>query len=313
MKVTLFITIFLFIPSMSFGSTITRCTLAQSSTIITINGGMLFLFSADRVQKDCFYQTWTDLFNTKTHYECRWGDYSIRLTTFDDGKEEKEGSVYMKIEEEEFYYACHPLAEEAKVSDPYFDPYIQEFVLHGKRHLGADFELGDIPINFVDHITGDRKAFCYNKEKQSSGSTLYDYATDILTRKVLTTEQIIIDKGWWFNEIDAIHRSVTIARVLGECRLKRTENRDDDRFSGLYIAHHTGFVIPGSLMSIDIGIVITGFVMHAEIVQFLQQVRASSEQSYLRMLSAYYKELFTHSDDLIVEEFDDFLTYKNSF
>ena len=271
------------IPSLVLGATITRCILPQESDEITVNGGRLFI-SIGQKQMDCSYWTWSNLLNTKTHYECEEGKDIVRLTIYGGGKK---GDVFGKIQGEEFDHGCQSVAEEEKISDPYFAPYIREFVANGKIYRGSHFELGEIPINFVDRITGDVGAVCYNRYKRNS--RWIDFIPRFSPKPSSFPPQIIIDREWWNSKTDAIQRTVIISMLLSSCHLNKADN-DNYIFNG-------ESKIPSSMTN-------------PEAIVFLRYLKDHGREYYPRLLMAYYEELFTDTDESVRRAFDDYIAFK---
>ena len=284
------ISVSLLMSSMALGATITKCT--SPSLEVSVNGAMLFLFM-DQKQENCYYRTWSNLHSGETYYQCGEGNNMFRLTVNDD-KEKREGSIYIKASFMEVSEDCLSVTEDPKVSDPYFASYVQEFVAYGKKYLGADFELGDVPINFVDRIVGYVAIACSNSSSPTSleKDRWYDSLSKSFVNLNPILPQLIVDRQWWMDNMGAIEKMLSIFRVLSSCVLGRLESDD-------YIALGDDY-IPTS-------------IMNSAAISFLEQLKKDSPRYYSRILNAYYEELFTKSDDVVRRELANYHTFKNSY
>lgn len=87
-------------------------------------------------------------------------------------------------------------------TDPVFASFVQEFEIKGKAKTGnADFNVGDVPINFGDTENPNFQGVCF------------EYPDG--------TKEVIIKESWWNTVNNQEYRESLIFHELGHCVLGR--------------------------------------------------------------------------------------------
>lgn len=107
-------------------------------------------------------------------------------------------------------------------TDSTFSAYVKKFEEEGRNYYGANFSVGDIPINFGDTQDENYDGVCI---KYTNGA-----------------KEIIIKKEWWDARDNVTSREMMIFHELGHCRLDKDHDNE-------LIPTEDGTIVKTSLMN----------------------------------------------------------------